>query len=146
MKLIKKRVFIELRTVIDDEGQKELSIIKHRGHYRRKGNIEFITFIDEMTDVGKVDHYITIQPNKINIKRAGKIGMNQQFIEGRKTESLYRHPYGAFHMEIFTKSIERQSLRESREGIVTIEYEAVLNGIQTRQHHLTLVYTEENES
>ena len=145
MELIKKQVFIELRTVIDDQGEKELSIIKHTGNYRRKGDIEIITFVDEMTDVGKVDHFITIQSGKINIKRSGSIGMNQQFIAGRKTESLYRHPYGSFHMEIFTESIEHQSLKGEREGCVTIEYEALLNGQQTRHHHLTLIYTEEKQ-
>lgn len=146
MELKKKQVAIELRTVIDDQGEKELSIIKQKGSYRRKGNLEIISFVDEITDLGKVDHFITIQPGKISIKRSGSIGMNQQFVPGKTTESRYRHPYGSFHMEIFTKSIEHQTLSLDREGSVTIEYEATLNGQQIRKHHLTLIYTEEKQA
>lgn len=143
MKLNKKRVLIELRTVIDDQGEKELSIIKQKGYFRKKGNIELITFVDEMTDVGRIEHFITIRADKINIKRSGSIAMNQQFILGRKTESLYRHPYGSFHMEIFTKSMKHKPFSEDGEGSVLIEYDAKLNGEQIRKHHLTLIYTEE---
>ena len=97
MKNYQKNILIELRTVIDDEGDKELSIIKQKGKYYRKNDLEVITFIDEMTDVGRIDHFITIRAKKVNIKRTGNITMNQQFIPGRKTDSLYRHPYGSIY-------------------------------------------------
>lgn len=145
MKNYQKNILIELRTVIDDEGDKELSIIKQKGKYYRKNDLEVITFIDEMTDVGRIDHFITIRAKKVNIKRTGNITMNQQFIPGRKTDSLYRHPYGSFHMEVFTKSIQYEPLSENKEGIVQIEYDATLNGEQVRKHHLTLIYTEEKQ-
>ena len=82
----------------------------------------------------------------MNIKRTGSIGMNQQFIPGKKTESRYRHPYGSFHMEIFTRSMEHQSLSKDHEGSVIVEYDATLNGQQIRSHHLTLIYSEEKQA
>lgn len=146
MKTNQKKVLIELRTVIDDQGEKELSIIKQKGNYYKKDDMEVITFVDEMTDVGRIEHFITIRTGKVNIKRSGSIMMNQQFIPSRKTDSIYRHPYGSFHMEIFTKLIRHQQLSAEREGSVEIEYDATLNGEQVRKHHLMLIYTEEKQT
>lgn len=143
MTLIKKAVSVELRTVIDDQGDKELSIIKQKGDYIKKNNIEVITFEDEVTDIGKIKNLITIQPGKVNIKRTGSISMNQQFLQNRITECLYRHPYGKFHLEVNTLSMNSQPLVTGGVGQVVIEYEGKLNGEHTRHHHLTLTYLEE---
>lgn len=139
MGLDKKNVKVELRTVIDDNGEKELSVIKQSGKYFKKNNLEVITYLDK-TDFGEVNNLITIQDDKINIKRSGKIKMNQQFIAGKITECLYRHPYGTFHFEIYTISITCETLEDGLDGKVIIEYEAKINGQQTRHHHLTLIY------
>lgn len=143
MGIVKKNIKVELRTVIDDQGEKELSIIKQKGKYGKKNNIEFITFND-VTDFGEVHNLITIQPNKVSIKRSGKITMNQQFIKGKITECLYRHPYGTFHFEINTATITHEQLSGDNQGKVVIEYDAKINGQQTREHHLTLTFMEEN--
>lgn len=142
MKLVKKDIAIELRTVIDDQGEKELSIIKQVGIYVKKENIEVISFIEKTNEFGDVENLITIRPNKINIKRSGKVSMNQQFIKGKETECLYRHPYGAFLLEIMTKSITHQSLADDQEGKVIIQYDVKVNEEESRNHHLTLTYTE----
>jgi|SRR5690625_4082892 len=139
MGLIKKKIHVELRTVIDDDGEKELSIIKQNGEYVTKGKLEVVTFTDK-SDVGEVNNFITIQAKKVNIKRTGNISMNQQFIEGKKTECLYRHPYGSFHLEINTLSITHEKLRNNKDGRVIIEYDMKINGEQSRYHHLTLTY------
>ncbi|MEI3612064.1 DUF1934 domain-containing protein [Pseudogracilibacillus sp. SO30301A] len=142
MKLVKKDIAVELRTVIDDRGEKELSIIKQIGNYVKKENIEVISFIEKTNEFGDVENLITIRPNKINIKRSGKVSMNQQFIKGKETECLYRHPYGSFLLEIMTKSITHQSLADDREGKVIIQYDVKVNKEESRYHHLTLTYME----
>jgi|SRR5690625_1891463 len=142
MTLIKKNVTIEIRTVIDDEGEKELTISKQRGNYIKKGKTEVISFIEKVKDFGSVKSLITIQPDKINLKRSGIITMNQQFVEGKTSECLYRHPYGAFRMEIQTESIKREQSGEDKKVIIV--YNAEFDGGQLRHHHLTLTYTEEN--
>ena len=143
MKLVRKNISIELRTVIEDQGEKELSIIKQTGTYVKKENIEVISFIEKANELGNVENLITIRPNKINIKRSGKVEMNQQFIQGKQTECLYRHPYGSFLLEITTKSITHQSLADDKEGKVIIQYDVKLDKEESRHHHLTLTYTEE---
>lgn len=143
MTLIKKAVSIELRTVIDDQGEKELSIIKQKGDYTKKNHIEVITFEDDVEDIGKIKNLITIQPGKVNIKRSGAISMNQQFLKNKITECLYRHPYGKFHLEVNTLEMKSQPLVTGGVGQVVIEYEGILNGDHTRHHLLTLTYLEE---
>lgn len=144
--VIKKTVSVELRTVIDDQGDKELSIIKQKGEYIKKHNLEVIKFVDKVEDIGEIKNLITIQPGKVNIKRSGAIGMNQQFLRNKVTECLYRHPYGQFHLEINTTSMKQQALMTDGVGQVVIEYEGTLNGDHVRQHHLTLTYLEEESS
>lgn len=143
MALIRKRIAVELRTVIDDNGEKELSIIKQKGKYFKKNDVEVITFVDVMEDVGEIKNMISIQPGKVNIKRSGIVNMNQQFLPNKITECLYMHPYGNFHLEINTLSMEQMALGESGAGQTVIEYEGKLNGEHTRHHHLTLTYVEE---
>lgn len=144
MTVKRKRVSIELRTVIDDQGEKELSIIKQRGIYFKKGSIEVIKYIDVMDDLGEVNNLITIQAGKVNIKRSGAINMNQQFLLERVTECLYHYPFGRLHLEITTKTMQQRQLMDSGFGQTIIEYDGKLNGELTRQHHLTLTYMEES--
>lgn len=141
MKLIKKNVAIEIRTVIEDQGEKELTISKQKGSYIKKGHTEVITFMEKTKDFGEVKSLITIQPDKVNLKRSGNITMNQQFVEGEKSECLYRHPYGAFRMEIQTESITREIKRNDKKVIIV--YQLELDDGHIRHHHLTLTYTEE---
>ncbi|MEI3604256.1 DUF1934 domain-containing protein [Pseudogracilibacillus sp. SE30717A] len=144
MKLESKNISIELRTVIEDQGNKELSIIKQTGTYIRKGHLEVISFVEKSNDLGNVDTLITIKSDKVNIKRSGKISMNQQFVKGKRTECLYRHPYGSFLLEIQTESILLEPLRDG-EGKVIIQYDVMMNKEEIRHHHLTLTYMEENK-
>lgn len=138
-----KIIEIELRTVIDRDGDKEMSIVKQTGEYMRKHSIEIIVFTEKREDIGDVRNYITIQENKVTIKRSGAISMNQHFEVGKRSESLYRHPYGALHFDITTKSVEKSPLAGDQAGEVVIVYDATINGIEEQNHHLTLTYKED---
>lgn len=140
-----KIVEVELRTVIDRNGEKEMSIVKQTGEYMRKHSIEIITFMEKREDIGDVRNYITIQDHKVTIKRSGAISMTQQFEVGKRAESLYRHPYGSLHFNIKTNSIELSRLAGDAPGEVIITYDATINGIEEQHHHLTLTFTEEKE-
>src|SRR5699024_9155528 len=108
MDVIKKDVSIKLHTIIDDQGEKEMSIIQQKGLYYRKGELEVLTFTDKVEGIGEIRNHITITPDKVTVKRSGAVSMNQQFVEGKKSECLYRHPYGMFHMELYTEHISSE--------------------------------------
>lgn len=142
MELIKRNVSIQLHTIIDDQGEKEMSIIKQRGLYYCKENLEVITFVDEVGGIGTINNHISITPDKVTVKRSGAVKMTQQFMEGKKSECLYRHPYGMFHMELYTHHISKEVTDNGRTEVV-IEYDAIMNKEEPRSHHLTLTYMEE---
>lgn len=139
----RKQIEVELRTVIDRNGEKEMSIIKHTGEYIQKKDIEIIRFVEKREDIGNVRNYITIQKNKVTIRRSGAISMSHQFEVGKKSESLYRHPYGSLHFTITTKSLSCNPLSKRNKGEVIVIYDALINGIEEQEHHLTLTYMEE---
>lgn len=143
MNVKRKNVNVELRTVIEDEGDKELVIVKQKGKYYKRNNLEVLTYTEEMDEGEDVENMISIHPDKINIKRSGAISMNQIFVKGRVTESLYQHPHGNIHMNIDTVSISYESIDETGQGQVIIAYQAMLNGTEERNHYLTLTFTEE---
>lgn len=141
-----KKIRLELRTVIDRQGEKEMSIVKQLGDYTKKNDVEIITYTEQTEDFGEVKNFISIQPHKMNIKRSGKIKMNQQFVVKKKSAGLYRHPYGSFHLETETKSMQYRPLQKEQTGKVIINYIAKINGTEEQKHHLTLTYTEEKRN
>lgn len=145
MSVNKKNVNIELRTVIEDDGEKELMIVKQKGKYFKRSDLEVLTYTEKTDGEEDIDNMISIYPNKINIKRTGAISMNQLFLKGRLTESLYRHPYGNIHMEIDTISMSYESIEETGRGQAVIAYRAMLNGAKERNHYLTLTFMEEKK-
>lgn len=139
MGLIKKDVQIELRTVIDDQGHKEMSIVKQTGKYTATEDREVLVF-KEQTEVGDIRNFITLQDGKFTLKRSGAVSMNQRLIQGQETVCIYRHPYGNILMDAKTIAMSYVRLTDDTPGVMNIEYEVTLNGEQTRMHHLTLTY------
>lgn len=143
--MIKKNVAVQLHTVIEDQGDKEMSIVKQEGEYFRKGNLEVVTFTDRIEDIGTIKNQISIHTDKVTVKRSGAISMNQQFMEGKKSECLYRHPYGMFAMEIETYHVSAEYKDEGKTKEVVIEYDVFMNEDPPRSHYLTLTITEERD-
>ena len=134
-------VAVEMRSVIEEQGEKELIVNKHTASYTKRDQIEVIRFTEDTEGFGKVNHMITIYPDKVNVNRSGSVKMNQKFLEGALSECLYRHPYGAFRIEYYTKSITRKRSDQTTE--INIIYDSEMEEGHQRHHHLTLTYTEE---
>ncbi len=143
MSVKRKNINVELRTVIEDDGEKELIIVKQKGKYFKRNNLEVLTYTERTDGEEDIDNMISIHPDKINIKRTGAVSMNQIFLKGRVTESLYKHPHGNIHMEIDTVSMSYESMEMTGRGQVVIAYQAMLNGTEKRDHYLTLTFMEE---
>lgn len=139
-----ENVTIHLQMVIEDNGQKETSTSTYSGNYYRNNNMDVISYEEKTEDNHRIKSLITIQPEKVNIKRSGDISMNQQFRSKKVTENVYTHPYGNIHMETFTKSIFYQELDDKQDGKLKLEYQVKLNGQQERYHTLTLELKKED--
>ncbi|MDY0394265.1 DUF1934 domain-containing protein [Virgibacillus halophilus] len=139
-----KNVIVSLQTIIDDNGQMEHHATTQQGAFTRKGQLDVLIF-DEQIDkeLPPVRNLMTIQKNKVNVKRTGSVNMNQQFVLGKNTENVYTHPHGSLHMQTYTRKID-YNLQSAGNGELTIEYSVKLNGQEERGHQLKLQFKEEN--
>lgn len=144
MSLLGKNVFIELHTTIDDDGQMEYNTIKNAGTFYQKGALDVLTFEEVTEDHSKVKNLITIQNDKVSIKRSGNVTMNQQFRANQITENVFKHPHGNINMETNTQSITYKSMNDFDKGKLSISYTVKLNGQEERKHELVLTYNEED--
>lgn len=141
---MEQQVRIHLQTVIEDNGQQETNSSKQIGKFYRKGKMDVITFEEKTEDNHLIKSFITIHPEKVNIKRSGIISMNQQFRMEKVTENVYTHPHGNIHMETYTNSLFYQAMDSQQEGQLIIDYTVKLNGQQERKHKLTLTINKED--
>ena len=143
MDSFQKRVNIKLRTVIEDNGQKEYNDQIHSGNYFRKKDLDVLIFEEKLDDGSIIKNLMTIQKQKVSINRSGAIIMNQKFKANQLTENIYHHAHGKIHMETFTETIAYKVASDSVEGHLTINYNVQLNGQDKRKHKLELIYKEE---
>jgi len=145
MKTDKIPVHIKLRIIIEDDGEKEMSMLRHSGVLRRAPHADVLTF-EEDTEAGKVRTMVTIRPGTAIIKRTGAVSMHQKFEAGSITENAYQHPHGMLHMETNTDRLLYESQQTPQSGTLAIDYTVKLNGQAERSHELILHYQEEDES
>src|SRR5690625_2992121 len=108
MEPMNKQVMIELQRTIHDNGQMEYNTIRQTGNFYKKKQIDVLTCEEVTDDKTTIRNFITIQPDKVTIKRSCDVAMNQQFRTQSTTENVFRHQYGTMHMETVTEYITKQ--------------------------------------
>ncbi|RLL42857.1 DUF1934 domain-containing protein [Oceanobacillus piezotolerans] len=144
MNPVQKRISLHLQTIIDDGENKEYNKVQEEGYFFQKGKLHVITYEEITEEKATIKNLITIQKDKVNIKRTGFVTMTQMFKPQQITENVYKHPHGSLHMETYTNQITYQSLAERNEGKLIISYTVKLNGQEERKHELVLVFKEED--
>ncbi|MFD1361609.1 DUF1934 domain-containing protein [Lentibacillus salinarum] len=138
-------VAVALLTVIDDNGEKEYNTVKATGSFYPTNNMDVLTYDETVEDGSIVNNMLTLNKDKVSVKRNGPVVMHQQFREHGTTENVYQHPHGNIHMETFTRSISYQRLSDGQNGKLTIDYTVRLNGQDERAHQLTLTIRHKEE-
>lgn len=138
MNIKRRPVKIQMDTVIRDDDTMDRITNSFKGTVTNNGHFTVITYREELEENHYVDTLMTITDKKVNVKRSGAVSMNQSFIEQAKTECLYVHPHGKMHMETFT--IDSSHTTNDLGGKVILTYEVKLNGKDSRQHELELIY------
>nr|WP_239588081.1 DUF1934 domain-containing protein [Gracilibacillus alcaliphilus] len=127
-----------MRMEIIDQGQQDISVVKERGQLMERGNMTVLTFSEQHEEDTVIDSMITIQADKVTVKRTGSISMVQRFIADQPTENVYRHAYGTMHMTTKTNQIYFRRPQKQEAGVLSIDYQTSLNGEEPRQHNLTI--------
>lgn len=136
---MKQPVDLELSTVIKDGDSEETNRVTAVGEIISKQGIDMVTYDENLVEEGKVRNVVTIQANKVSVKRDGIVKMNQLFREGKKSENVYQHPHGRIHMETYTYAINYDPFSKESPGKLSIDYQVSLNGQEARMHKLTLI-------
>jgi|SRR5690625_2629624 len=145
MKQSGKQIVIQLHTRIDDQGDIENNHVKQTGQFFNRNDMDVLIYEEEIEEKAKIKNLVTIQAEKVNIKRSGIITMNQQFLVDQTTETHYEHPHGTFHMATFTNAITYETMENNDQGRLMIDYTVKLNGMDERKHVLELTYKENVE-
>lgn len=138
MKPDETSVQLELHITIEDDGQIEENTTRQTGSFYQLDNKHVLRFVERLDDGSSVNNLLTIQSDKVSMKRSGTVSMYQQFDENRITENVYQHPYGKLLMETKTESIDYTPPLEHSRGLLRLDYTVKLNGQEERQHTLTL--------
>lgn len=140
----RKPIKVHLQTVIIDQGQREVYTIEGEGELISRDSITALSFTEENVEEGEVKHFISIHPNRVNIKRKGQIETNQQFLLHKWTENRVELVSGNILIDIYTEELSYESESAGNRGKLRILYEALLNGQIERKHEITLIYTKED--
>ncbi|MEW9676365.1 DUF1934 domain-containing protein [Lentibacillus sp. L22] len=139
MKQEQSQVAIELHMWIEDNGQVEETTTKATGYLYNRNKMDVLTYHEQLENSGDtIKNLLTIQREKVSIKRSGAVAMHQQFSPGETSETLFQHMHGAIHMETYTEEIVYQPPRRTKPGELSVAYQVKLNGQDARRHQLTL--------
>lgn len=141
--MIKTPVRIRLTTEIQEHGEKATSTVEESGNFIQKGETTVLTFTEHQEEQEDIASLVTINPEKVSVKRTGAVDMHQIFRKKRITENVYKHAYGTILMETHTDQIQYQEPSPGKGGRLFISYSTKLNGEGNRRHRLTLTFKEE---
>lgn len=85
----------------------------------------------------------------VRMKRFGSgiiLDTVMEFHQGKRFDSIYETPYGAFPMEILTNSVINDLEPEKITGNLFIDYEIALKGLSEMRSLLNIEVTEKNDS
>ena len=143
METHKTGINIKLTTEIKELGQKAVMVVEEEGSLFQKGPTTVLTFTEHQEEQEDVHALVTIQAEKVSIKRTGAVSMHQVFKKKQTTENVYRHAYGTMQMETHTDQIIYEAPeRKGGKGRLFISYTTKLNGEGNRRHRLHLYFAE----
>ncbi|WP_163580454.1 DUF1934 domain-containing protein [Gracilibacillus saliphilus] len=140
----KSPVSIKMTMEIIELGNKDLTVVEEKGHLLEKDDTTVLKFSETNENNEQTDSLITIQTDKVSVKRSGAVSMLQKFQNKQITENVYRHQFGTMHMETETDQIVYQPPVANQDGKLFISYQTSLNGETPRRHRLTISLAKEN--
>ncbi|WP_163539765.1 DUF1934 domain-containing protein [Gracilibacillus sp. YIM 98692] len=141
----KSPVSLKMTMEIYDTGNKEVTVVEEKGTLMERSNTSVLTFSEHNENDEKINSMITIQPEKVSVKRSGAVAMHQKFQKKQITENVYRHEFGTIHMETHTDQILYEAPKGNKYGKLFVSYQTSLNGEDPRRHRLT-IQLQKNES
>lgn len=126
---MKKEVTVELLGIQDREGEEERVETRTQGTYCFRGNSHYISYEEEMAELPqKVKTLLHIGSGSFSMTKRGAVQVKIELIPGRRTQCMYRTPFGTIPMEIETKCVE--IIEEEDRLLASAQYDLESAGIR----------------
>ncbi|WP_400162215.1 DUF1934 domain-containing protein [Brevibacillus sp. TJ4] len=119
------------------EGEWDETSHQYPGRYVEKAKAWYVTYTEQMPDIGDVATTLRLGQNSVTLIRQGSVSTRQQFEKGKSTHSVYQSPYGPFDMETHTNKL-RIHYEQEKPSEVEIAYQLWMNGQYAGEHHLQI--------
>lgn len=132
-------VSIQLKTVVDQAGEKKNFYFDLDGQIVKMGDTLYIRYKEEGEAIPVT---IKIEPDgKIQLIRAGEMRMRLKFDYQERLDTSYRTPYGLFQISTFTKNLRFSLKDQPIAGSILIDYDLYSQAEKIGEYHLELEFT-----
>lgn len=101
MKNTEDNALISMISIRESDGETDKTELSCTGKYYIKDEKIYITYTEE--DGTRI--LIKVCTENVSVRRMGQFGANMEYEPGKQTEFMYRTPYGAIPMKIYTHYI-----------------------------------------
>jgi uncharacterized beta-barrel protein YwiB (DUF1934 family) len=117
-------VSVSLKTQITDGDQNQVFDLSTEGRLFRKASGLYLQFKEENQEVGPVNQIVKIgESGTVSVIRQGAVSMKQLFIEGEKTQGVYRSTFATMLMNTTTKQINIDITEKEGLGSIHLSYQ-----------------------
>lgn len=138
MECVMKNVIIEIKSKIDQqEGEVHQIDLTTEGEWFEKNDAIFIVYYEsEVSGMQGCKTMLKIQNESITMTRFGESNSKIVFNKSEPMSSVYKTPYGAFDMSVFTESLDYE-LKEYH-GHIHIAYKMILEKLSNSENVLNI--------
>ncbi|WP_430598497.1 DUF1934 domain-containing protein [Enterococcus sp. AZ177] len=135
-------VSIQLKTVVDQAGEKKNFYFDLDGQIVKIGDTLYIRYKEEQEEGEDVPVTIKVEPDgKIQLIRAGGLRMRLKFAYQERLDTSYKTPYGLFQITTFTRNLRFSLKDQPVAGSILIDYDLYSQTEKIGEYHLELEFT-----
>ncbi|GAK12090.1 DUF1934 domain-containing protein [Geomicrobium sp. JCM 19039] len=139
-------VHVSMQTQVEQAGEHKRIAVSGYGEVVQKTESTYVTFTEELEDIGDVKTIIKIQSGGLTVLRNGAVSMRQVYTKGEETEGSYETPYAKFQTLAKTEDVKVQWYENSDLlGKLTFVYDLELQGQLAGHYEVEIKIKEEKQ-
>ncbi|MBM7631475.1 DUF1934 domain-containing protein [Geomicrobium sediminis] len=139
-------VFVTMETNVEQEGEKKEISVSGSGQLVKKSQSTFVTWNEQLEDIGEVKTVLKIQPGSLTVLRQGAVSMRQEYTPGKETEGSYKTAYATFQTLAKTEDLQIKWFKEEALlGQLAFTYDLELQGQLAGHYDVKIKIKEEQQ-
>ncbi len=125
-----KRVMMKVNSVIRMKGEEDqvMELMTEGKYYEKNGSRYFLYEETEVSGMAGDKTMLKFSEGRVTMHRYGENNSELSFEEGKRFETLYNTPYGAFEMEVLASKVFFE-VDDEGGGSIELIYELSIKGI-----------------